>query len=593
MSLFIILLAALTGLVLGLNCPWRNDEYQFFFPRLNFSIDGLVTKAPMIFSNPYLSSLVVVLLLIHATEILLRFGKAVQYWLPCYRTGRTSRDITGTLERALKGPVPGWQGLWMNLGRFLGRLTPPITWDFTPEQVFNPNKLTRRLMEGCLTHSDPNQQLLALYWGLACAYRAVVEYSQNTKAETETQAMPPEVPIAPVVKRKSWITTPTRQANLGEEEEARTSTSLDEGQSTERESQRTAREIRQQSETSRSFTPAELRDLRKDYSRQPGERILTWLLRCRDNGAESHLLERSEAQQLGSIARDHQIEREIGAERGVCSLWRRLLASVRMRYPFKEYLANSPKKWTNAEEAIQYLRELALLEIIYPSHEINTSNPEDISCTLPMWRKVIQGAPASFVNNMTTVSYSEIDEPSVGAMCTWLRNIEDNMGAAAAPPSQTNKRYSRDSSDFHYQCIPTKERLYECPQCENHYRDYRDGPKGRSQSWPRSRSPSVIRRRENPRSGTRGELWFYLLDQGENMRKWDGEPTSKLEARVKELRRKKMNRKAVHAIDADASERKSQFPRRRKTDTHLHEDGNTSDGERHGSESECSDQEQQ
>jgi len=35
-----------------------------------------------------------------------------------------------------------------------------------------------------------------------------------------------------------------------------------------------------------------------------------------------------------------------------------------------------------------------------------------------------------------------------------------------------------------------------------------------------------------------GILWFYLRDHGEDMRKWDGKPTSSLEARVRELRGK-------------------------------------------------------
>ncbi|KAJ7397533.1 hypothetical protein BTVI_134541 [Pitangus sulphuratus] len=87
----------------------------------------------------------------------------------------------------------------MNLGKFLGYLTPPIAWDFTPEQVFNPNKLTRHLMDGCLAYSDQNQQLLALYWGLACAYLSVVQQKNMTEAETQT--IMPKVVIAPVVKK--------------------------------------------------------------------------------------------------------------------------------------------------------------------------------------------------------------------------------------------------------------------------------------------------------------------------------------------------------------------------------------------------------
>jgi len=39
-----------------------------------------------------------------------------------------------------------------------------------------------------------------------------------------------------------------------------------------------------------------------------------------------------------------------------------------------------------------------------------------------------------------------------------------------------------------------------------------------------------------------GTLWFYLRDHGEDMRKSDGKPTSSLEARVRELRGKKINK---------------------------------------------------
>jgi len=79
------------------------------------------------------------------------------------------------LKCALKQLVPGWQGVWKDLGRFLAWLSPPIGWDFTADQANNLGKLTpadRRVP--CFP--DENQQLLALYWSLACAYRATVQW---------------------------------------------------------------------------------------------------------------------------------------------------------------------------------------------------------------------------------------------------------------------------------------------------------------------------------------------------------------------------------------------------------------------------------
>jgi len=45
----------------------------------------------------------------------------------------------------------------------------------------------------------------------------------------------------------------------------------------------------------RSLSLSELRHMRKDFSRHPGEHIVTWLMHCWDNGASSLELESKEA----------------------------------------------------------------------------------------------------------------------------------------------------------------------------------------------------------------------------------------------------------------------------------------------------------
>ncbi|GAB0208490.1 macrophage immunometabolism regulator, partial [Grus japonensis] len=61
----------------------------------------------------------------------------------------------------------------------------------------------------------------------------------------------------------------------------------------------------------RSLSLSELRDMRKDFSHLPGEHIITWLLRCWDNGASSLELEGREAKQLGSLSREGDIDKVI------------------------------------------------------------------------------------------------------------------------------------------------------------------------------------------------------------------------------------------------------------------------------------------
>jgi len=98
-----------------------------------------------------------------------------------------------------------------------------------------------------------------------------------------------------------------------------------------------------------TWSLSELRDMWKDFSRHPGEHIVTWLLRCWDNRASSLELEGREAKQLGSLARDGGIDKAFGKKAQALSLWRRLLSGVRERYPFSEDVVCYPGKWTNME----------------------------------------------------------------------------------------------------------------------------------------------------------------------------------------------------------------------------------------------------
>uniref|UniRef100_A0A803W2W0 Uncharacterized protein n=1 Tax=Ficedula albicollis TaxID=59894 RepID=A0A803W2W0_FICAL len=283
--------------------------------------------------------------------------------------------------------------------------------------------------------------------------------------------------------------------------------------------------------------------------------IPAWLLRCWDNGAGRQQLEGHEAQQLGSLAKDREIERGIGKEGGICSLWRRLLSSVRARYPFKEDLVNSPGKWTTADEGIQCLRELAVLEIIYSDLKSFRvlEDPEDVPCTTAMWRKVVQSAPGSYSSSLVSLYHPQMDTPTVEMASSWLRNVEETLGTSSSLQASS--------------------------------------PRGGS-------SPSPVRGKGSPKRRPRGELWFFLRDQGEDMRKWVGEPTFKLEARVRELRGKKAvkgsPKKTASGAATERQEGSQRFPRHKRAKiASFHPDEGTSDMASQRSDSEYSDQEQE
>ncbi|KAK4811035.1 hypothetical protein QYF61_015739 [Mycteria americana] len=131
--------------------------------------------------------------------------------------------------------------------------------------------------------------------------------------------------------------------------------------------------------------------MRKDFSRHPGEHIVTWRLRCWDNGASSLELEDKEAKQLGCLSREGGIDKAIGKGAPALSLWRRLLSAMKERYPFKEDVVYRPGKWTTMEKGIQYLRELAVLEVIYGDldHEQLPKDPDEVQCRRPTCHKLV------------------------------------------------------------------------------------------------------------------------------------------------------------------------------------------------------------
>lgn len=78
----------------------------------------------------------------------------------------------------------------------------------------------------------------------------------------------------------------------------------------------------EQEVTSTSISLSELQDMQNHISHHPGEDIVTWLLQCWENGAGSLKLEDREAKQLGSLAREGDIDKVFGRGIEVLSLWR-------------------------------------------------------------------------------------------------------------------------------------------------------------------------------------------------------------------------------------------------------------------------------
>ena len=111
------------------------------------------------------------------------------------------------------------------------------------------------------------------------------------------------------------------------------------------------------------------------------------------------LLDSREAHQLGGIARDSAIDRDSSTcQNQAFALWKQMLLAVKERYPFKDDPMTEKRKWTDMEKGIRYLREHAVVEMLYsptviPDEPDQEHDPENVRCAPHMWRIFTKTAP--------------------------------------------------------------------------------------------------------------------------------------------------------------------------------------------------------
>ncbi|KAK4811188.1 hypothetical protein QYF61_019819 [Mycteria americana] len=155
-------------------------------------------------------------------------------------------------------------------------------------------------------------------------------------------------------------------------------------------------------------------------------------LTTKDNRASSLELEGKEAKQLGSLSREGGIDKAIGKGEPALSLWRRLLSAMKERYPFKEDIIYRPGNWTTMERGIQYLRELAMFEVIYGDLDNKklSKDPDEVQCTRPMWRKLVWNAPASCANSLAILTWKDGEGPTVDEAASQLWEYEESLSSS-------------------------------------------------------------------------------------------------------------------------------------------------------------------
>ena len=213
------------------------------------------------------------------------------------------------------------------------------------------------------------------------------------------------------------------------------------------------------------------------------------------------------------------------------------------------------------DKGLQHLRELAVREMIYSDldNAQTPQDPDEVQCTTSMWRRFVRSAPPAHASTLASINWDEGMGPTLYDMSCQLQKYEDNLSAPLQSSVSAVEKLSKGLDKL----VERVERAY--------------SPSFRQSDTSATKNQHLpAQEREYPRRTPCGTLWFYLCDHGEDMRKWDGVPTSTLAARVCELKGNTAARRGAPKRSA-APVSMGQYPRgSRRADVILDPDEETS-----------------
>ena len=140
-------------------------------------------------------------------------------------------------------------------------------------------------------------------------------------------------------------------------------------------------------------------------------------------------LDGNEARQLGDISRDKSIDRGISrCLDGAATLWEQMLIAVRERYSYKDSLKAVMKTWDAIEKGIQYLREIAVVEMLYdpnfvPNDPHQNHDPEGVRMMPDIWQKLTRTAPERYTPTLVATFDRQTEGISAAVLPKHLRLV--------------------------------------------------------------------------------------------------------------------------------------------------------------------------
>ncbi|GAB0210226.1 hypothetical protein GRJ2_003488400 [Grus japonensis] len=123
---------------------------------------------------------------------------------------------------------------------------------------------------------------------------------------------------------------------------------------------------------------------------------------------------------------------------------------MRERYPFSEDVVCHPGKWTTMERGIQYLRELAMQEMVYydPDNVQLLTDPDEVQCTRLVWWTFVQSTPPAYVKSLAVLAWKDEEAPTVNEVAGQLQQYEENLSSSLRACVSAVERLSEKSKNF-------------------------------------------------------------------------------------------------------------------------------------------------
>ena len=113
------------------------------------------------------------------------------------------------------------------------------------------------------------------------------------------------------------------------------------------------------------------------------------------------------------------------------------------------------------ERGIQYLRELAVRELVYyePDDEQVPTDPDEVQCTASMWRKFLRSTPSSYANSLAVINWNGKEAPTVDEVDVRLWQYEESLSSSLVSAVEKLSQEVRQKKDRRSYSPPVRARI--------------------------------------------------------------------------------------------------------------------------------------